>query len=75
MSGGSSVDRLDQCGGSRDQHLISDSPGLLSSQGRPNSSQVLSVLVDSKEISNPQVCLYSYYVCPSHCLEVEYSHI
>ena len=58
MSSGSSVDCLDQHGSSRQQIVISDSPKLLlSSQERLNSSQSLTVLVDSKEISNPQVCI------------------
>ena len=63
MFGGSSVDRLDQHSSSRHQHLITDSPKLVSSQERLNSSQPLTVLVDSKEISNPHV-----RVCVCVCL-------
>lgn len=55
MFGGSSVDHVDQHDSSTHQHLITDSPNLLSSQEKLNSSQPLTVLVDSKEISNPQI--------------------
>ena len=62
-SGGSSVDHLDQHGesrgqngGSRGQHPVNHSPKL-TTQEQQNSSQHLTVLVDSKEIANPQVCL------------------
>ena len=58
MSSKSSVHRLDQHSGSKGQHLITDSP-------KPQKHlQVLSVLVNSKEISNPQVCIYLCIHCP-----------
>lgn len=51
---------VDQCGGSRNQRVIINPPKLVSSQEQPNASQSLTVLVDSKEISNPEVSVYNF---------------
>lgn len=72
MFGESRVDRdVDQCGGSRSHRVIINPPKLVSSQEQPNASQSLTVLVDSKEISNPEVSIYNFIplVCAPQLLK------